>query len=336
MNTDLRIWRDQAQACVTEALYARHPDLEQRFGTRGRQVCRDDIGHHLDYLQAALDLGEPAPFLCYAAWLSDLLQHRGVAPAHLTESFALLEEFFSRHLPPAQAATVCAILRAACSPSVALVPYGHSRLPTLAQAPDYHAAILRGDQHGAFSLMRQAMHEGGYGHAAVAMVQPALYEIGRLWQENRVSVAQEHLATAVSQTVLAQAYVEAQFAPPNGRRVVLACVPGNQHSLGLRMLADVFETAGWESLYLGADVPVGDLIRLLDAQAPQLLALSLSLPMQIVITREAIARIRADLGSRCPEIWVGGLATQGVERIWQTVRAHGWAADALHALEQIK
>lgn len=335
MTVDLAPWRDQAVATVTEALYAHHPELEQRFGARGRDICRQDIGHHLDYLQAALDAGDSALFENYTRWLAGILEHRGVPTEHLGESFALLEAFYTRHLLPAQATPVVAILGAAREVRADLPPpYTQNRLPALPQAPDYLTAILRGNHQTAQLLMNEAMQGGGYGLAAVGMIQPAMYEVGRLWQENRISVAQEHLATAVSQNVLARAYLQAEFAPLNGRRAIFACVPGNHHNLGLRMLSDIFETAGWEAAYLGADVPIPDLIRLLDAQRPQLLALSLSLPAQLAVTREAIARIRSELGNQCPNIWVGGLVTLSSERLWRIVQADAWAADALHALEQ--
>jgi len=335
MTVDLAPWREQSVATVTEALYAQHPELEQRFGAHGRQACRQDIGHHLDYLQTALEAGDPAPFLDYADWLAGILEYRGVPAGHLGESFALLEGFFTRHLTPEQAASVAAILGAAREVRNDLpAPYTHTRLPALPQTADYRDAILNGDHQAAQDLMAEAMREHSYGQAAVGMIQPAMYEVGRLWQENRLSVAQEHLATAVSQNVLARAYLQAEFAPPNGRRAIFACVQGNQHSLGLRMVSDVFETAGWETAYLGADVPVPDLVRLVDAQRPQLLALSLSQPAHLVAARESIARLRAELGDARPQIWVGGLITQNAERLWRTVRADGWAADALHALEQ--
>jgi hypothetical protein len=46
--------------------------------------------------------------------------------------------------------------------------------------------------------------------------------------------------------------------------------------------------------------------------------------------------LRAEMGSRCPTIWVGGQATLVGERIWNTLDADGWAYDALHAKEQLK
>jgi MerR family transcriptional regulator, light-induced transcriptional regulator len=100
------------------------------------------------------------------------------------------------------------------------------------------------------------------------------------------------------------------------------------------MLCDAFETIGWDVGFLGADLPTDDLIRQADAEQPELLCLSLSLPGHLAVAREAVERLRAELGSRCPTIWVGGQATLAATRVWQSVKADGWAADAVHALEQ--
>lgn len=211
-----------------------------------------------------------------------------------------------------------------------------NRLPALPQAPLYREAALAGDNLSALDLVIELMEAGfSLTHVSVALIQPAMYQIGQLWQENRISVAQEHLATAVTQNVLARAYMRAKFAPPNTRRGMFACVPGNQHSLGLRILSDAFETEGWEAVYLGADVPLADLVRHADAERPDLLALSLSLPNHLDAARHTIERLHAELGGTCPEIWIGGVATLGRDRVWQTLAADGWAADAQHAIEQI-
>jgi hypothetical protein len=71
-----------------------------------------------------------------------------------------------------------------------------------------------------------------------------------------------------------------------------------------------------------------------DTERPQLLCLSLSQPVHVEVARETSERLRVELGSTCPTIWVGGLATLVAERPWRSAGADGWAADALHALEQ--
>jgi len=336
MSVDLSPWRDEAVAAVVRALYARHPELTERFGERGARACREDIAHHLDYLEGALAVNDAALFSAYAVWLFSVLDSRGVPTRHLAESFELLEGFFTKHLPALDAARVAGMLAAAkIAMDAPPFPCMSERVPALPDAERYREAALGGDQRSALKLVSGAMQEGiTLTEASVRLIQPAMYQIGRLWQENRVSVAQEHLATAVSQSILARAYMEADFAPVVGRKAMFAAVAGNQHSLGLRMLSDAFETQGWDAFYLGADVPTSALIRQVDATRPDLLALSLSLPGHLLVARESLERLRSELGSRCPAIWIGGLSTLSSDRVWRSLKADGWAADALHALER--
>ncbi len=164
------------------------------------------------------------------------------------------------------------------------------------------------------------------------IVQAALQEVGRRWERNEVSVAQEHLATAITQRVLAQASLRASYLPANGRRALLACVQGNRHSVGLRIVADTLEIGGWEACFLGADVPNADLLAFASMRRPHLIALSLSLPEQLAPTRDAIRDLRDTLGDDCPPIWVGGLVTLRSDQLWRKLGADGWAVDALGRL----
>jgi len=209
------------------------------------------------------------------------------------------------------------------------------RLPALREAELYCDSALRGNQVQAQGLMHAAMNRGfSMTEASVRMVQPAMIEIGRMWQDRLITVAREHVATAITQNVLARAYMEAEFAPPIGRKVLFACVPGNHHNLGLRILADAFEASGWTPVELGAQVTVARLIAQVDLEMPELVCLSVSLADQLPSARDTVDRLRAEFGSRCPTLWVGGQGTLGSRHDREAAGADGWAADALHAVEQ--
>lgn len=210
------------------------------------------------------------------------------------------------------------------------------RLAPWPQAQDFQSALVQGRKALAQGHVRGAMDGGAsLTEAAVRIVQPALYAIGELWQHNRISIAQEHLASSISQTVLTDAYLRAEFAPPNGRKALLACVQGNHHALGLRMVSDALETRGWDCQCLGADMPLADLVRHVDAQRPDVLGLSVSLSQHLEVARATIEALRAELGSACPQVWIGGLATMGGDKAWRETRADGWSSDALDLLERI-
>ena len=92
-------------------------------------------------------------------------------------------------------------------------------------------------------------------HAQI--IEPAMARIGELWRSGALSVADEHLATAISYSVLIRlAGSLTDEAARSRERVLLAAPQGQHHALGLRMAADVLEGAGYEVLFLGADVPL--------------------------------------------------------------------------------
>ena len=122
------------------------------------------------------------------------------------------------------------------------------------------------------------------------MIQPAQYGIGKKWQNNQVTVAQEHLATAIAQSVMTLGLARSELPASNGKQVLLACVEGNNHAVGLQMVADAFQFAGWEVQFLGANVPTDALIRHLDQLKPDLLGLSVAFAQQLYVVREIMAR----------------------------------------------
>ena len=139
------------------------------------------------------------------------------------------------------------------------------------------------------------------------VIQPAQYEIGRLWQANLVSVADEHIATSVSQLALSMLYPSIPRDAPNGRRVVVACVGGERHDLGARMVADFYEMAGYSVRFLGADVEAERLLAIVREDPPDLLGLSVTMTSNIEALRVTADRAREAAGGQL-RLVVGGPA----------------------------
>ena len=110
------------------------------------------------------------------------------------------------------------------------------------------------------------------------VIAPAMWRIGCLWEEGAITVADEHLATALTHRVMASAY-GSSFGSATARpgRILLAAVEGQRHALGLRMAADVLELGGYEVNYLGEDVPLEALIAATRSRDPDLIGLSSTL-----------------------------------------------------------
>ncbi|HEX8441453.1 cobalamin B12-binding domain-containing protein [Archangium sp.] len=138
------------------------------------------------------------------------------------------------------------------------------------------------------------------------IIQSAQVEIGRLWQENHISVAQEHLATAISQLALSHLYRHLPRDPANGRTVMLSCVEGELHELGARIASDFLEMAGFDVRFLGANVPAEHLAREVRESKPDLLALSVTMSYHVPALRKAVTAVR-EVEPLLP-MAVGGLA----------------------------
>jgi MerR family transcriptional regulator, light-induced transcriptional regulator len=144
----------------------------------------------------------------------------------------------------------------------------------------YLDALRAADAAGAFRVASSALEEGmTVPQLYQRVIAPAMHEVGELWGRGALTVADEHLATALTHRVLAAlrppSRTEASRAGEMAARgrVLLATVDGEQHALGLRMAADVLEDAGFQTIYLGADVPTDALLQAISSLSPDLLAL---------------------------------------------------------------
>jgi MerR family transcriptional regulator, light-induced transcriptional regulator len=332
--------RAQAVDEVTTAIYERMAGRLDAFGERGREYCRDDLHSHLDYISGSLIAGEPALFGHYALWLNELLISRGVPPESLSLSVDLLREFFRGRLRPAQFDVVAVVLdggrRALEQMPGPGARLGSSMDPTVCHpcTETLARSLIRGDQRRCEEIVAAVAAEHGYVEMAVRLVQPALYRVGEGWQARQVSVAQEHLATALAQRLLVRQFVEATPAAGNGRRALFACVPSNQHALGLRIAADAFELDGWEVDYLGADTPTEPLIERIQEVQPELVGLSVSLIRQLPVLKEVVDRIRSVCGDAAPRIIAGGGGLDSVPNLAQRLGLEQWHGQPRTALEE--
>lgn len=180
---------------------------------------------------------------------------------------------------------------------------------------------LTGDRRAALALVNAAIADGvSVGDLQSQVVREAQREIGKLWEQDRVTVAQEHAATAISQVTLAHIYHHARAEPRNGASVVVACVAGERHDLPARLLADRLDLAGFEVIYLGADVPEQDLVDTVLLQRPIALALSVTMRSHLPALRSVIRRVRA-ANYRPVPIAIGGNACEWDEQLVHEVEA---------------
>lgn len=145
-----------------------------------------------------------------------------------------------------------------------------------------------------------------------------LVRVGESWQRGDEPVWQEHFATATVRTIIeaCHPFVAEAAAPRIGRVVLLATPPEEYHDLGLRMVADRFELAGWTTHLLGASLPEDELARAVDALSADAVVLSASTHFHRVSLRSYVQALHGQHPHLC--IWVGGAAFADGAPDWPT------------------
>ena len=131
-----------------------------------------------------------------------------------------------------------------------------------------------------------------------------MYEVGELWATNQISVATEHLATAVTESLLNQLSLDIASRDRVGKAVVVAAIQPELHQVGGKIVADTFEMCGWDSFYIGSNISPDKLVRMVREPKPHLVALSLAMYVNLSGMRAAIEELRRE-SSTLPII-VGG------------------------------
>ncbi|AYL40172.1 cobalamin-binding protein (plasmid) [Streptomyces fungicidicus] len=189
-------------------------------------------------------------------------------------------------------------------------------------------AVLDGDEHHAVDLVRSALGAGWDEESllldAVAAVQA---RIGAEWAADRITVAQEHAATAINERVITALVPRPDTrgpSEPRRGRVTVSCVDGEWHAFPARLVAEVLRLRGWQVDYLGAQTPTPYLVAHQHRTDSDAVLLSGSLPTQLPTAHAAITACR----SVGVPVLAGGRAFGRDGRYARALGADAWAADA--------
>jgi MerR family transcriptional regulator, light-induced transcriptional regulator len=318
---------------VVACEFGRHPKLRARYGGAGRAKSRQDAVYHFSYLADAVDANSPALFNEYIGWVKVLLQHLGVLGEDLNNHLGCMADVVREQMPPLVAAPAVGMIEGARAALPAMPSTTTSfldpaqRLTPLAR--EYVHTLLGGYRGAAGRLTFEAAERGEpIQQLYLQVFQPALREIGRLWQMNKISVAQEHFCSAATQVVMSQLLPRLYAVERCARSVVVACVSGDLHELGARMVGDFFEMAGWDAYFCGANTPHAAVVQSAAERAADVLAVSATMGYHLHAVQELIELVRADPRCARLRVMVGGHPFTVDPVLWQTVGADGTAADA--------
>jgi len=193
------------------------------------------------------------------------------------------------------------------------------------------AALKEHDRAAAVRTAVEAVSSGAVDVPALYrdVLVPLLHDTGEGWRTGTTKVWEEHLASQAVRSIVELVYPAVlkrkAEVPPAGRSVLLACPPEEAHELGLRLVADRFDMAGWTTYFLGADTPFDEVLDAARSLGVDAVVLSSSTHFHLLALRRHVDRLRAELPE--VDVWVGGPAF-AADRL-------GWSAEEILDLDAL-
>jgi methanogenic corrinoid protein MtbC1 len=207
--------------------------------------------------------------------------------------------------------------------------------PLTGLAQRYLDDLLEGSREAAGKAVRKALENGkSLRKVYLEVFEPSLKELGRLWVEGKVDVAREHFFSEATLTFMSQLLAQAESAAKRskGRSALCLSVCQEHHLIGVRMVADLLELDGWNSLFLGGDVCTQHILKALGDTRPELLAVSVTLPEHLGYAAELIRAVRSNAALQKVRILIGGQAFHKDKNLWRAIGADATAVDAGEAV----
>ncbi len=201
----------------------------------------------------------------------------------------------------------------------------------------FYQYLLAGDFKECFTLGRNLLESSSsLEHLYLDIIQPSMYRIGRDWESGRISVAKEHLASAIVMRLLATIYPLLQPPPADKGTVVVTAAPNEFHEIGAWMVANTLELDGWKTLYLGANTPRSALLSLIRSEQPKVMALSIAMPFNLRHVKSIIDTVRGLPPSERPCTLIGGQVFRLSDRLQGALGADGYAGNCATAKDMVK
>ena len=143
---------------------------------------------------------------------------------------------------------------------------------------DFSSILLSGDYNKAWDYIKSLKTISTL-DIYEEIITPSMQRIGDLWENNEITVADEHIATSTCDFVLSRlAFEHNQNSTPTSiKKAMFLCIEGEQHYIGLKMAAQLFTEYGWETKYFGPNLPLEYALHTAKEWKPDVIGLSLTI-----------------------------------------------------------
>ena len=111
----------------------------------------------------------------------------------------------------------------------------------------YLESLLQGDRKSSRAVIEEILQTGTPTNSVyIDVIWPIMVKIEELLRADKITVVQEHLATRINRTIVDQLQNKLPRRPGKAKKIVVCCATAELQELGAQMMADMFESDGWE------------------------------------------------------------------------------------------
>jgi methanogenic corrinoid protein MtbC1 len=198
----------------------------------------------------------------------------------------------------------------------------------------YLDTLLKGDRKACRTVIEESLQTGTPANSVYSdIIWPIMVEIEHLVRSDRITSTQEHLATRINRTIVDQLQNKLPRKPRKNKKIVISCAHAELQELGAQIMADLFESDGWEVKFLGGGLTNDDILTFIHENAPDILLIYGGTPKQAPDIRQLIDTIKGINAWPNMRIMVSGGLFNRAEGLWQEIGADLFAATALEAIQ---
>lgn len=342
---DARDYRDAGAALVAHVneRIAAHPDLARWLGPNDFRLLEDNHRNHHALMSTVFVFSQYSLLLDIVPWVYRAYHARALDWDYFPAAFAAWTNALDAALPANAASAIRPVyewLIAAHKQFIELSLQppepsgtGTGPQPWAGIQDSFLDALLDGNAQQAIErVMPFVRQPSDLEPLYLHLIAPVMHHIGQLWETGQITVAQEHLASAIVGRLMAGFSTFRFQTARKPFRALISAAPNEFHEIGAWMVSDLLELDGWQVRYLGANTPERDLLEMLDSFQPHVLALSVTMPFHVPRALEFTKKLRSS--KRFPDlrIMVGGAGAGAFQENLQAAGVDATAADAAAAV----
>ncbi|KAF0151193.1 MAG: cobalamin B12-binding domain protein [Ignavibacteria bacterium] len=139
----------------------------------------------------------------------------------------------------------------------------------------YLNSLLDGDKKQCYSIVDNLIaNKTSLRDIFVKLFQRSMYRVGQMWENDRCSVADEHIATKITEGLVDYVASHHTAIKDINKIIVITCIDKEFHELGARMVACYLETLGYKVFFVGSNTPQNEVLKIIKEKQADIVGIS--------------------------------------------------------------